>query len=117
MLRTRFAPSPTGRLHLGHVLAAITAHDLARAQGGEFLLRFEDIDSTRVREGFYTAIKDDLNWLGLQWDGTPLRQSDRLEAYESSLSALRNAGVIYPCFCTRKEIIEESARMNHADRK
>ena len=114
MLRTRFAPSPTGRLHLGHVLAAITAHDLARAQGGEFLLRFEDIDSTRVREGFYTAIKDDLNWLGLQWDGTPLRQSDRLEAYESSLSALRNAGVIYPCFCTRKEIIEESARMTHA---
>jgi len=114
MLRTRFAPSPTGRLHLGHALAAITAYDLARSHGGAFLLRFEDIDSTRVREEYYSAIEDDLRWLGLSWTGTPLRQSVRQDAYAVALSVLRETGVIYPCFCTRKDIIDEAARMTHA---
>ncbi len=114
MYRTRFAPSPTGRLHLGHALAAITAHDLARRNGGEFLLRFEDIDSTRVKVDSYADIEDDLLWLGLTWDGIPLRQSKRRHAYENALLSLKAAGVIYPCFCTRKEITDETARMTHA---
>jgi len=114
MFRTRFAPSPTGRLHLGHALAAITAHDMAREHGGEFLLRFEDIDATRVREEYYNSIEGDLRWLGLRWDGPALRQSARQDAYESALSALRDMGLVYPCFCTRKDIIAEAARMTHA---
>jgi len=77
MVRTRFAPSPTGRLHLGHVLAARVARDFARSHGGEFLLRHEDIDTTRVREAYYSGIEEDLRWLGLAWDGEPLRQSGR----------------------------------------
>ncbi len=112
--RTRFAPSPTGRLHLGHALAAKVAHDLARAHGGEFLLRHEDIDATRVREEFYRGIEDDLRWLGLDWDGEPLRQGDRLGAYEQALEELKARGVVYPCFCTRREIQRELAAMASA---
>ena len=111
MIRTRFAPSPTGRLHLGHVYAAKVARDLAKRSGGEFLLRFEDIDTTRVREEFYVGIEEDLQWLGLEWDGIPLRQTRRLVAYEGALRALESLGVIYPCFCTRKEIESEISRM------
>ncbi|BCU78563.1 tRNA glutamyl-Q(34) synthetase GluQRS [Luteolibacter sp. LG18] len=111
MIRTRFAPSPTGRLHLGHAYAAKVARDVAKAEGGEFLLRFEDIDTTRVREEFYQGIEEDLRWLGLDWDGVPLRQTQRLVAYEGTLRALEVQGVIYPCFCTRKEIEGEIARM------
>lgn len=114
MYRTRFAPSPTGRLHLGHALAAITAHDLARENGGEFLLRFEDIDSVRSRKEYYTAIEDDLHWLGLAWNGPPLCQSSRPGDYAFALSTLRNAGVVYPCFCTRKDMLDEAARMTNA---
>jgi glutamyl-Q tRNA(Asp) synthetase len=114
MIRTRFAPSPTGRLHLGHAYAAKVAHDLARELGGEFLLRFEDIDTTRVRPEYYRGIEEDLQWLGLGWDGPPLRQTLRVNAYDEALSRLRNLGVAYPCFCTRREIEEEIARMNHA---
>jgi glutamyl-Q tRNA(Asp) synthetase len=114
MIRTRFAPSPTGRLHLGHAYAAKVAHDLAREHGGEFLLRFEDIDTTRVRAEYYGGIEEDLHWLGLTWDGPALRQTSRLDAYEEALSNLRNLGVAYPCFCTRREIEEEIARMSHA---
>jgi glutamyl-Q tRNA(Asp) synthetase len=102
--RTRFAPSPTGRLHLGHALAAKVAHDLALAHGGDFLLRFEDIDGSRVRPQFYQGILDDLEWLGLPWHGVPLRQTSRIGAYEVALDALRSMGMAYPCFCTRKEI-------------
>jgi glutamyl-Q tRNA(Asp) synthetase len=112
MVRTRFAPSPTGRLHLGHVLAARVAHDMARArQDGVFLLRFEDIDATRIREPFYRGITEDLEWLGLHWDETPLRQSGRVHAYQSALETLRQRGLAYPCFCTRREIQDEWARM------
>jgi glutamyl-Q tRNA(Asp) synthetase len=113
-VRTRFAPSPTGRLHLGHVLAARVAWSLAKESGGTFLLRHEDIDGPRVREEFYQGIEEDLTWLGLDWDGVPLRQSIRTDAYESALNALRDQELVYPCFCTRKEIQEEWARMSSA---
>jgi len=113
--RTRFAPSPTGRLHLGHVYAAKIAHSLAReSPEGEFLLRHEDIDGSRVREEFYQGIEEDLGWLGLFWDGVPLRQTGRLEAYEAALDDLRERELVYPCFCTRKEIQEEWSRMSSA---
>lgn len=111
---TRFAPSPTGRLHLGHAYAAKVAHDLAKQSGGRFLLRFEDIDHTRVREEFYGAIEDDLRWLGFSWDGPALRQSDRTAAYAAALDQLRDSGSVYPCFCTRRDIEEEIARMTGA---
>lgn len=113
-VRTRFAPSPTGRLHLGHVLAAKVAHDLARDAGGAFLLRHEDIDGSRVREEFYQGIGEDLEWLGLTWDGEPLRQTSRIEAYDTALESLRGRGLVYPCFCTRREIQDEWARMGAA---
>jgi glutamyl-Q tRNA(Asp) synthetase len=111
---TRFAPSPTGFLHLGHALAARVARDLAAASGGRFLLRFEDIDHGRVRPEYYGAIEDDLRWLGLAWDGPALRQSDRGAAYAAALEQLRDSGSVYPCFCTRREIEEEVARMTGA---
>lgn len=114
MIRTRFAPSPTGRLHLGHALAARVAFTLARAAGGNFLLRHEDIDSPRVREEFYHGIEEDLQWLGLTWDGAPLRQTTRVTAYEVALASLRERELVYPCFCTRREIQEEWARMSAA---
>jgi glutamyl-Q tRNA(Asp) synthetase len=114
MVRTRFAPSPTGRLHLGHAYAAKVARDLALAAGGEFLLRFEDIDSTRVRPEYFSGIEEDLAWLGLTWNGEPLRQLERLPAYDAALRSLREIGVVYPCFCTRREIDEEISRMRGA---
>ncbi len=114
VIRTRFAPSPTGRLHLGHVLAAKVAHDLARDAGGTFLLRHEDIDSSRLREEFYQGIEEDLKWLGLTWDGEALRQTSRRAAYEAALESLRGRNLVYPCFCTRREIQEEWARMGAA---
>ncbi len=112
---TRFAPSPTGRLHLGHVYAARVAHSLAReSPEGQFLLRHEDIDGSRVREEFYDDTEADLKWLGLIWDDAPLRQTERLEAYEATLDELRDRELVYPCFCTRKEIQEEWSRMASA---
>jgi glutamyl-Q tRNA(Asp) synthetase len=111
---TRFAPSPTGRLHLGHAHAAKVARDLARSRGGRFLLRFEDIDHTRVREEYYGEIEEDLRWLGLAWDGPAMRQSDRGGAYAAALEALRRTGAVYPCFCTRREIEDEVARITGA---
>lgn len=114
MIRTRFAPSPTGRLHLGHVMAARVAHSLAREAGGKFLLRHEDIDGPRVREEFYQGIEQDLLWLGLGWDGEPLRQTSRIALYESALGSLRERNLVYPCFCTRRDIQEEWARMGAA---
>jgi len=114
-VRTRFAPSPTGLLHLGHALAAMVAHDLAHsAPGGEFLLRHEDIDGDRVRGQFYQAIEDDLRWLGLAWDGPAVRQTARVAAHSEALEKLRDAGLLYPCFCTRREIREEIGRMGGA---
>ena len=101
---TRFAPSPTGRLHLGHAFSALRSHDLARAGGGRFLLRIEDIDAGRSRDGFVADIAQDLHWLGLAWDGEAVRQSTRLDAYRAALGALGAAGLLYPCFCTRADI-------------
>ncbi|MFN6951902.1 MAG: tRNA glutamyl-Q(34) synthetase GluQRS [Albidovulum sp.] len=103
-MRTRFAPSPTGPLHLGHAYAAILAHDMARAAGGEFLLRIEDIDRSRARPAWEEAIRDDLTWLGLTWDGPVLRQSERMAAYADALDRLWQAGLLYPCSCTRRDI-------------
>jgi glutamyl-Q tRNA(Asp) synthetase len=115
IVRTRFAPSPTGFLHLGHARAAKVAHDLARATaGGEFFLRYEDIDGPRVRGEFYQAIEEDLRWLGLHWDGEPLRQTSRAAAYEQALAQLHASDLIYPCFCTRREIQDEWTRMVNA---
>jgi glutamyl-Q tRNA(Asp) synthetase len=102
----RFAPSPTGRLHLGHAFSALLAHDAARAAGGRFLLRMEDIDPGRVRPDYEAGILDDLKWLGLRWDATPLRQSARLDAYAAALARLEALGLLYPCACTRREIAE-----------
>jgi glutamyl-Q tRNA(Asp) synthetase len=114
MVRTRFAPSPTGRLHLGHVLAARIAFTLAKESNGAFLLRHEDIDGPRVRADFYQFIEEDLRWLGLDWDGEALRQTSRITAYSTALGSLLERGLVYPCFCTRKEIQEEWARMGAA---
>lgn len=113
-MSTRFAPSPTGLLHLGHVYAAKFARDLALEDDGEFLLRFEDIDNTRVRDEYYLDIERDLAWLGIHWDGTPLRQTDRLPAYAQALEDLKSRYVVYPCFCTRSEIQEEIHAMGGA---
>ena len=101
---SRFAPSPTGKLHLGHAFSAIQAHGRARSDGGTFLLRIEDIDGTRSRPEHVAAIEADLAWLGLAWDGAVLFQSTRLDAYAVALDQLRGEGLLYPCFCTRAEI-------------
>lgn len=111
---TRFAPSPTGYLHLGHAYAALYAYDLALENGGEFILRHEDIDTTRVRDEYYAAIEEDLSGLGIRWKEKPLRQIDRLPYYMESLDTLKTLGVVYPCFCTRKEIQLEIERMGNA---
>ena len=101
---SRFAPSPTGLLHIGHAWSAILAHDRARQAGGRFLLRIEDIDGTRSRPEFIEAILSDLEWLGLRWDGPVLLQSERLPFYAEALERLKAMGLLYPCFCTRAEI-------------
>ena len=110
MIVTRFAPSPTGLLHLGHAFAALRAAEA----GNRFLLRIEDIDTARAREEFVTAIFEDLTWLGLRWEEPVLRQSARFEAYRAALARLEADGLLYPCFCTRKEIAEEIARASEA---
>jgi glutamyl-Q tRNA(Asp) synthetase len=110
MIVTRFAPSPTGYLHLGHAYAALMA---ARA-GRRFLLRIEDLDLGRAREEFAAAIFEDLAWLGLHWEEPVLRQSARMHAYRRALDALTAMDLTYPCFCTRKEIADEIARAAEA---
>lgn len=111
---TRFAPSPTGALHLGHALAAITAHDLARNSGGRFMLRIEDIDRGRCRPEFERGILEDLDWLELRWDGPVLRQSAHMQRYRARLAELTARGLTYPCFCTRAAIAAEIGRMGAA---
>ena len=106
---TRFAPSPNGRLHLGHALSAIIAHDLAKAGGGKFLLRIEDIDGPRSRLELADEFRRDLAWLGLEWDEMPA-QSTRLASDTAAAEALRARGFIYPCICTRKAIEDAGAR-------
>ncbi|MEG3088363.1 tRNA glutamyl-Q(34) synthetase GluQRS [Sphingomonas sp. PB4P5] len=103
---TRFAPSPTGRLHLGHAFSAVQSHDRARAAGGRFLLRIEDIDGMRSRPEHVAGIVEDLRWLGLDWDGDMLFQSTRLDAYQAALDTLKAQGLLYRCYCTRAEIAQ-----------
>ncbi len=103
-LVTRFAPSPNGFLHLGHAYSALRAWDAARAVGGRFLLRIEDIDAGRSRAEFEAAIHEDLAWLGLTWEEPVRRQSEHLADYGVLLDRLEGMGLLYPCFCTRQEI-------------
>tara|TARA_B100000676_G_C18072869_1_gene845527 strand:- start:526 stop:1380 length:855 start_codon:yes stop_codon:yes gene_type:complete len=110
---TRFAPSPTGRLHLGHAYSALYAEASAREMGGRFLLRIEDIDRTRCRPEFEVAIFEDLAWLGLAWETPVRRQSCHLADYGAALARLQEQGTVYPCFCTRRDIQRE---INHAGR-
>ena len=110
---TRFAPSPTGRLHLGHGYSALFAARAAAA-GGRFLLRIEDIDLGRCRPEFEEGIHEDLAWLGLKWDIPVRRQSDHFDDYHAALQRLDEMGVIYPCFCTRKDIQHEVAQAGQA---
>jgi glutamyl-Q tRNA(Asp) synthetase len=110
---TRFAPSPTGLLHLGHAYSAL---DAAAAAGpdGRFLLRIEDIDTARCRDDFERAIYDDLAWLGLAWETPVMRQAGRMDAYAAALDRLDALGVVYPCFCSRKDIRAEAERIGAA---
>lgn len=108
-MTTRFAPSPTGLLHTGHAYAAWFAWRAAREANGTFLLRIEDIDPGRCREEYVAAIERDLVWLGIRWDQPPVRQSERLSVYREALDRLHGMGVLYPCFCTRREIMAAGA--------
>jgi glutamyl-Q tRNA(Asp) synthetase len=110
MIVTRFAPSPTGYLHLGHAASALVGYEAARAGGhnGRFLLRIEDIDRARCRPEFEAAILDDLAWLGLDWEQPVRRQSKHMADYRAALDRLDAMGLVYPCFCTRRDIAEAS---------
>ena len=110
---TRFAPSPTGLLHRGHAFSALSAQAAARAAGGRFLLRIEDIDATRCRPEYEAAIYEDLAWLGLDWEEPVRRQSEHMADYAAALRSLEREGLIYRCFRTRKEVAEEIGRAPH----
>ncbi|MGO5028996.1 tRNA glutamyl-Q(34) synthetase GluQRS [Candidatus Agathobaculum pullicola] len=105
----RFAPSPSGRMHLGNVLCALLAYLSARRQNGRFLLRIEDLDAMRCPRSFADLIMDDLRWLGLEWDGEVLYQSERAAIYERYAAILRDKGLLYPCFCSRAALHAASA--------
>jgi glutamyl-Q tRNA(Asp) synthetase len=109
----RFAPSPTGYLHAGHAFSALIAFETARAVGGRFLLRIEDIDETRCRPEYETAIYEDLAWLGLTWETPVRRQSDHLAEYRAVIEALAARGLVYRCFRTRREVMEAMASAPH----
>ncbi len=111
---TRFAPSPTGYLHLGHVRSALGGWQAAREAGGRFLVRLEDIDQTRCRDEYAAAIIEDLAWLGLDWDGPIRRQSEHFAEYRAALARLDAEGLLYPCFCTRRAIQAEIDRAGGA---
>ncbi|MDO1559555.1 tRNA glutamyl-Q(34) synthetase GluQRS [Brevundimonas sp. 2R-24] len=110
---TRFAPSPTGRLHLGHAFSALTAERAAREAGGRFLLRIEDIDPTRCKPEFEAGILEDLEWLGLSWETPVRRQSDHLGDYAAVLDRMQSDGLIYRCFLTRTEVAERIGQAPH----
>ncbi len=113
---TRFAPSPSGYLHLGHAYSAKLNYDFARENNGEFIIRIEDIDHMRCKSEYEDAIFEDLGWLSLHWQTPVRRQSEHFEDYASALSKLDDIGLLYPCFCTRRDIIneiEESTRAPH----
>jgi len=111
---TRFAPTPSGYLHLGHAYSALLAWEAARVAGGSFLLRIEDIDQARCRAEFEQGIHEDLRWLGLDWDGPVRRQSVHLDVYREAIDHLERQGVLYPCFCTRRQIRAEIANAGQA---
>ena len=108
-VRSRFAPSPTGPLHLGHALSALTAARVARERGGSFLVRIEDTDSTRARAEHEAGILDDLRWLGLRWEEPVRRQSEHRSEYLTAVDRLAAGRLIYPCSCTRRQILEAGA--------
>ena len=111
---TRFAPSPTGHLHLGHAYSALFAHEAARRERGEFLLRIEDIDPARCKPEFIDDINEDLGWLGLSWREPVRKQSEHLDDYRGALDKLRGMDLIYPCFCTRSEVMAEAQAAGYA---
>ncbi len=110
---TRFAPSPTGYLHKGHAYSALFAADAARSAHGRFLLRIEDIDAVRCRPEFEAAAYQDLAWLGLAWEAPARRQSEHLEDYRAALARLNDRGLVYRCFRTRREVLDEIGRAPH----
>ena len=112
---TRFAPSPTGYLHLGHAYSALCAFDAAQAAEGRFLLRIEDIDTARARPAFEAAIYEDLAWLGLSWETPVRRQSEHMDDYGAALDRLRDQGLLYRCFRTRREVLDAIASAPHGD--
>lgn len=115
MFATRFAPSPTGRLHLGHAFSALTAWSAAETANGRFILRIEDTDFTRCRPEYETGIYEDLAWLGLDWETPVRRQSEHRPAYDAALETLRGQGVLYRCFRTRKELMALAGGAPHGD--
>ena len=114
MIVTRFAPSPTGRLHLGHAFSAVMGHDRAARRGGRWAIRIEDLDQGRSRPEFVDAMFEDLRWLGLDWAKPVLVQSQRTEAYADALEQLKARGLAYTCFCTRADIAQ-SLTAPHGD--
>ena len=109
MTRGRFAPSPTGRMHLGNIFSALLSWLSARSQGGEWLLRIEDIDPARSKQEYARLLMDDLTWLGLWWDGEPVYQSQRSDIYEHYFNLLQEKGLTYPCYCTRADMLATQA--------
>ena len=109
MERGRFAPSPTGRMHLGNVFSALLSWLSVKAKGGEWLLRIEDIDPQRSRQAYADLLMADLQWLGLEWDGEPVYQSRRSDIYQHYFEALRQQGMTYPCYCTRADLLATQA--------
>jgi glutamyl-Q tRNA(Asp) synthetase len=114
MIVTRFAPSPTGYLHLGHAASALTGWLAAKRGGGRFILRIEDIDAARCRPEYEAAIHEDLAWLGLDWELPVRRQSEHMADYAAALERLQGLAVLYPCFCTRQAIAAEIAAATNA---
>ncbi len=114
-MRTRFAPSPTGPLHLGHAYSALRAHDLAKDAGGKFILRIEDIDRGRSREEWEALIHEDLRWLGLSWETPVLRQSERQDAYRTALDNLWQRGLLYVCTCNRRDVLAAASAPNEGE--
>ena len=110
----RYAPSPTGELHLGNLRTALLAWLFARSAGSAFLMRIEDLDRDRVREEFVETQFNDIRSLGIDWEGEPIRQSERADAYEEALEQLRAQGLVYPCFCSRREV-REAASAQHGE--
>lgn len=114
-MRTRFAPSPTGPLHLGHAYSALRAHDLAKDAGGTFVLRIEDIDQGRSRKEWEALIHEDLCWLGLSWETPVLRQSERRDAYRAALDSLWQRDLLYVCTCNRRDVLSAASAPNEGE--